>query len=345
MTWIPLLLADRSPSLRRLVLKELLGRSDDDPEVMELEELIMKDPLVDSLLEKQNSDGSWKNIDIGGTETKERVRPTSFALQRLGYIGLPLDHPAIESGVEYIFSLQRTDGSWGIPQTYDGSSLDGGVYTMVPLQTSIPLLGIAASGHATDKRAEMAYDWLIDQRLDDGAWPTGKVGDVLGYRAGYRRMPHSDWACRTNTTLALTALAHHPSRRTSPQAKHALNLLLGRETRDRKTVGLNVARLIGFEQHRGHFTYHARFDPGLILDLSWRIGADRNDERVRDLVSWFEVQQGPYGLWEYQPRPEATRWVTFDIVRSLSRIDDEKDWVSQTPKTPFSAYPKRRKRF
>ncbi|MHA1926895.1 MAG: hypothetical protein ACW974_13345, partial [Candidatus Thorarchaeota archaeon] len=99
MTWIPLLLADRSPSLRRLVLKELLSRPDDDSEVMELEELIAEDPLVMNLLKKQNNDGSWQNIDIGGTETKERLRPTSFALQRLGYIGLPQNHPVIERGV------------------------------------------------------------------------------------------------------------------------------------------------------------------------------------------------------------------------------------------------------
>jgi hypothetical protein len=324
---------------------ELLERSEDDAEVMELEHLMIEDPQIAPLMTKQSEDGSWRNVDIGGSETRERVRATSFALQRLGYAGLPADHPTIAKGVEYIFSFQRNDGSWSIPRTYDGSSLDGGVYTMVPLQTSIPLLGIAAAGHATDERAERAYDWLIEMRLDDGAWPTGKVGDVLGYRAGYRRMPHSDWACRTNTTLALTALAHHPTRRSGPEARRALDLLLGRETRDRQTVGLNVARLIGFEQHRGHFTYHARFDPGLILDLSWKIGASRSDERVDDLMNWFTEQQGSFGLWEYQPRPEATRWVTFDILRSLSRIDDTEEWISQTPKTPFSAYPKRKRRF
>ncbi|MFW9845624.1 MAG: hypothetical protein ACFFD6_02665 [Candidatus Thorarchaeota archaeon] len=345
MTWVPLLLADRSPSLRRLVLKELLNRPDSDPEVMELQELISEDPIVKPLLQKQAIDGSWKNIDIGGSETKERVRATSFAVQRLGYIGLQRDHPVVEQGIEYLFSQQKPDGSWEIPRTYDGSSLDGGVYTMVPLQTSIPLLGIAAAGYATDERAEAAYEWLLDTRLEDGAWPTGKVGEVLGYRAGYRRMPHSQWACRTNTTLALTALAHHPSRRSSPEAKRALDLLLGRETRDRQAVGFNVARLVGFEEHRGHFTYHARFDPGLLLDLAWRIGASRNDERVTDLVNWLGEQQGEYGLWEYQPRPEASRWVSFDILRSLSRIDDSREWVSQTPKTPFSAYPRIKKRF
>ena len=36
MTWAALLLADPSPCLRRLVLRDLLGRQADDPEVREL---------------------------------------------------------------------------------------------------------------------------------------------------------------------------------------------------------------------------------------------------------------------------------------------------------------------
>ena len=36
MTWIPLLLGDSSPSLRLLVLKELLNKGEDDNEVQEL---------------------------------------------------------------------------------------------------------------------------------------------------------------------------------------------------------------------------------------------------------------------------------------------------------------------
>ena len=34
MTWLPLLLADASPNLRLLVLRELLGRPPGDPEVV-----------------------------------------------------------------------------------------------------------------------------------------------------------------------------------------------------------------------------------------------------------------------------------------------------------------------
>ena len=62
MTWAPLLLGDRSPSLRLLVLRELLGREEDDPEVIELREIQGEDPLVTSLIELQSPDGSWGKI-------------------------------------------------------------------------------------------------------------------------------------------------------------------------------------------------------------------------------------------------------------------------------------------
>ena len=39
MTWLPLLLADRSPCLRVLVLRDLMKRPKDDSEVQELMEL------------------------------------------------------------------------------------------------------------------------------------------------------------------------------------------------------------------------------------------------------------------------------------------------------------------
>ncbi len=345
MTWAPLLLAERSPCLRRLVLQELMGKSDDHPEVLELRELMEEEPRVASLLKSQAKDGSWGEDDLGGDHSRNRVRASSFVLQRLSYLGLRNDHPAILSGVEYIFSKQRKDGAWAVPRSFDGVSLDGGVYTVISLQTSIPLLGIAATGHAVDERAESAYEWLIGQRLEDGSWPTGMVGNVYGYQAGYRRMPHSQWGCRTNTTLALSCLAYHPTRRTSEEARKAFDLLLARETRDRNNVGFNAARIVGFEPHRGYFTYHARFDPALVLDLCWRIGADRNDNRVDDLVNWFVELQGPYGLWEYGPRPEASRWITFDILRSLTRLDDSTTWFGEEPRTPFRAYPRKKKRF
>jgi hypothetical protein len=345
MTWAALLLSDPSPCLRKLVLEELLHRPDGDPEVRELTKLRDKDSVSSQLLRSQLDDGSWKATLVSGGASSERINSTSRALTTLSFLGYDSDHPAIKRGAEYIFSRQRHDGSWPLPGIWENEEPTGKGYTMIPLQTAIPLRGIAACGLALDPRAERAYEWLLSQVLEDGAWPTGKAGEVYGGVAGYRRLPHSRWGCRSNTTASLLCLARHPTRRTSSEARRALDMLIARETRERFELGFEVARIIGVEQARGFLTYHARFDLALILDLCWRVGADKSDDRVRELVEYVRKQQGAYGLWEYLPHPEVSRWVTFDILRSLGRLDKSTDWLTMEPRTPFRTYPKRTKRY
>jgi hypothetical protein len=322
-----------------------MQRPANDPEVQELNGLRPTDPLVANLLTLQSGNGSWTGSALGGSVPGGEFQATAHALTRLGYLGFGADHPAVQRAVAYLFTHQRDDGSWPTPRTLEREGETGDGYTMIPLQTAIPLRGLAACGYATDERAERAYDWLEAQRLEDGAWPTGKAGAIYGYVAGYRRLAHSRWGCRSNTTAALICLALHPTRRTGPAARRALDLLLGRETRERRNVGFEVARTVGVEPPSGYITFHAKFDLALLLDLCWRVGADRSDARVRDLVTYLREAQGPYGLWAYAPRPEASRWVTFDLLRSLSRVDATMDWLSVEPRTPFSAYPRRPKRF
>ena len=273
MTWAPLLLADPSPCLRWLVLRQVLGRPEDDPEAQELAALRESDPLVAGLLEQQQADGSWDGDAIPGMGRGQRLLATAQALARLGYLGFGPEQARVRRGAEYLFSHQEADGKWPLLGVGDEPGEREG-YTMAPLQTARPLRGLALCGYAADPRSERAYDWLLAQRLDDGAWPTGIAGGgVYGGVAGYRRLAHSRWGCRSNTTGALLCLAHHPERRRSPAAQRALDLLLGRETREKHTLGFEVARLIGLEPTRGFFTHYARFDLALVLDLCWRVGA------------------------------------------------------------------------
>jgi hypothetical protein len=344
MTWAALLLADPSPCLRTLVLRELLHREESDPEILELDGLREKDTLVSDLLRLQAADGSWRGGDLPGSEPRDNILTTSQALIRLGYLGFPPDHPAVQRGAKYLFSRQREDGAWELPRNRLAAEDQEG-YSMMPLQTAIPLRGLASCGYATDSRAERAYDWLLAQRLHDGAWPTGIASGNYGYVAGYRRLAHSRWGCRSNTTGALSSLALHPKRRSGSEARRALDLLLGRETWERHALGFEIARTIGVEPARGFLTYYAKFDVAQILDLCRRVGATREDDRVADLVEFVNQLQGPFGLWEYTPHPRASRWVTFDLLRSLSRIDETVDWISLEPRTPFRPYPKRERRY
>jgi hypothetical protein len=343
MTWVALLLADASPCLRLLVLRHLLKQGN-STEIKELEKIREKDPLAAELLQLQAADGSWGPEAVTGNAPGGKIQITAQALARLGYLGFGQNYPAVQRGAEYLFRFQRKDGSWPLSQ-YSSDGEGEGNYQVISLQTSLPLRGLAACGYTTGAEIEKAYEWLIKQKLEDGAWPTGIAHGNYGGVAGYRRLAHSRWGCRANTIGALTCLALHPRWRHSPEAKRALDLLLAGEIRERYHLGFEVARLIGAEESRGFLTFYARFDIAQVLDLCWRIGASLEDLRVAALVKDVKDIQGPYGLWEYQPKPQASRWVTFDLLRSLSRLTSDTDWITTEPPTPFSTYPRRRKRF
>jgi hypothetical protein len=320
LTWMPLLLADSSPCLRFLVHKELLHNEE---EASELESLREADPLVRSLVNLQGEDGSWGSGTLQGNAPQGDIQITAQVLTRLGYLGYGKDYEPVRMGSEYLFSQQLSDGSWPLGgYVADGEKTE--TYDVMSLQTSLPLRGLASVGYAEDFRAERAYGWLIEQRLADGAWPTGVARDVYGY---------------------VEALSLHPRRRGGSEAVRALDLLLGRETRERRHLGYDVARLIGAEPSTGFITYYARFDMAQILGICGRLGATVDDNRISDLVDHIRGLQGDYGLWEYLPKPQVSRWLTLDILRSLVKVDVEGDWVNMEPRTPFRAYPKKVKRF
>ncbi len=341
MTWLPLLLADPSPCLRWLVLRDLFHRPAHDPELKELAPQRESDPIAAELLALQRDDGSWQ----AGSEP---IRTTAFALARLGYLGFDGTHPSIARAAEFLFDKQLRDGSWPLGKfdaKEDGDREFSGKehYSMIPLQTAFPLRALAACGYERDPRAERAYEWLLARRLPDGAWPTGISAGVYGGVGGYRRLAHSRWGCRANTTGALICLALHRERRMSESARRAIDHLLGRETRDAHAVGYEVARLAGAEAPRGFLTYFARFDLALILDLCARVEISKEDPRVADLMSYLLSLRGKYGLWEYSHRPQVSRWLTFDLMRSMACLDKKSGWIGQEPRTPFRPYPKGKK--
>jgi len=333
MTWIPLLLTDRSPCLRYLVLTELLHLTEDEEEVRELSELRDSDPLVKDLFKLQKPDGSWDNLQM-----------TSMALQRLGYFGFDSTYPEVQKAAEFLFSKQQKDGSWPISGKKQLIDEEIG-YQMMPVQTAIPLLGLVMCGYSTDNRSEKAFEWLMKQRLEDGAWPVGISAGNYGGIAGYRRLAHSRWGCRSNTTAVLSCLAYDPTRSKSDEAKRALDLILGTESKVRINLGFMIARLIGLEKSFGQITFMAKFDIAHILNLCWRVGASKDDDRISDFIEFIKSEQGEFGLWDYIAHPKVTRWLTFDLLRSLTLINENVEWISSEPHTPFQAYLKKIKRF
>jgi hypothetical protein len=158
-------------------------------------------------------------------------------------------------------------------------------------------------------------------------------------------MAHSRWGCRTNTTSVLICTALHPRRRKSKESTSGLDLFLGRETEDVKNIGFDLARTLGFEPIRGLFTFYAKYDPLLTLWLCKKIGADLSDERVEKLYKFIKDNIPSDKLFIYSSRPEASKWVHYEILQILREFPLQTGWKSLQPRTPFQAYPKISKRF
>jgi hypothetical protein len=339
---VALLLADRSLALRYRALVEVDGAPPDDPEVRSLR------------AELATSPEATRALDAGAAAADPRS--ISFSLSRLAHVGVGREHPAVVDLADRLFEQQRRDGSWPpggiyasddrpIPRRGKASRPADEGYRWRTLQTALPLRGLAAAGFATDPRAERAFEWILERRLDDGSFSYGLVSgrDVPSGVVGYRRLPRSE-GCRASTTGVLACFAHHPDRRTSEEARGALDLLLQRETREEATIGFEVARLLGVEQARGFATFYARFDLAFLLELATRIGVSAEDERISDLVTFLQSKRSALGLWDHPAHPHLSRWLTLELLSSLRRLETG-DWAGTDLRVDFRAYPRRRRRY
>ena len=134
-----------------------------------------EDPLVTEI-------GSFGAV-TRGRRSLGLIRRAVSDLRRMGYLGFDSADPAVRDRADLLFSVQERDGSWplhvesenGGPATdavQDGSpdaGADGAKgYSMISLQTSLPLLALAMCGYSEDGRCERAYEWLLGRRLEDG---------------------------------------------------------------------------------------------------------------------------------------------------------------------------------
>ena len=346
-----LLFGDPSPSLRWRAAVELDGATDDDADVQAWQAEIHESVEIRSLVARLEA-------------ARDSPHAAGYLLCQLAYLGYR--GPEIAAAVDRIFARQQADGSWPHQPDDDEhqpkhrrralpkasrveSDMEG--YSVVTMTTLVPLRGVAAAGFATDARAERAYEWLLGQRLDDGSWAGTHRGELgFDFRSGkvsetpdYRRLPRGP-GCRSATTGAVACLVLHPDRRRSEAARIGVDHLLARETQEPATIGFELSRLVGLERALGLVTFYVTFDQAFLLDLASRCGVSPQDRRVRDLVTYLESLRGPYGLWQHHAHPQLSRWLTFDIECSLSRLADG-DWIGNEEPATFTPYKRGRRRY
>ncbi len=161
------LLKKEDPSIRYWALQDLLTKKKSDPEVLEAQELIMRSPIVTTILKNQNAEGYWENPDKW---LYPKYKGTVHQIMLLADLGAKKNHQ-IEKAIEFLFGFQLYSGIFKLekPKTERGlqSKITGGYcYTALILRSLIHF------GYLQDPRTQKIIEFFIENYdSENGGWP------------------------------------------------------------------------------------------------------------------------------------------------------------------------------
>jgi squalene-hopene/tetraprenyl-beta-curcumene cyclase len=124
------------------------------------------DKAIDYLLRTQEKDGSWY-----GRWGMNYIYGTWSVLCALNAAQLDASSPPVRNAVEWLVSIQNSDGGWG--EDGDSYKLDYQGYESAPStasQTAWALLGLMAAGEVDHPSVKRGIDYLLGRQGSDGFW-------------------------------------------------------------------------------------------------------------------------------------------------------------------------------
>lgn len=300
------------PFVRYRTLTDLLSKPEDDREVVDAKDSILRYEPVKRILERQNAEGYWGYpTDIHAWWPKKDT--TFWLLGVLGDFGLDRGNSRIALACEYVFGTQLHHGGfgWAPPPT------PSDCYTGILVES------LARLGYTSDLRLQKAYSWLLNRpRLDGGFWCKN-----TGLLAGPRE---AEASCAFATLCAMGAIAQNPELRNSKISERGLEFLLKCwENRGKiKYAGHDSEIGKGWEKLKYPFTDYRILK---YLDVLSRFESIRNDHRIREMIDLLICKQDNLGrcyaesihkVWsdfDFGQKKMPSRWITFLTYRIIAR--------------------------
>lgn len=309
------LLKDTDPSLRRGVLRDLLGRPEDDPEVVKARQEIGQTGWAARILEDQEPRGHWGMFrDRGEDLYVPKYIATNWRLLVLSDLGMTVEDSRIARATDLVFQYWETDKE----------SVFGGEGSELCVTGNTARM-MTRFGRGNDPRISRALDWLVRTQKPDGGWHCwdSEVGtlDCWEALAAFAALRPGDRTERIRKSIERGA-AFYLDR----------GLL-------REIDGTSYA-----PWHRLHYPTHYYYDLLVGLDTLTALGYG-GDPRLRPALDELRSKQNPDGTWNldavhpdllpddpYHPKPPMypflfeypgmpSRWVTYLALRVFERVD------------------------
>jgi hypothetical protein len=273
------LLAEDQPSIRYLVLTELLGRSEKGSEVKSAREKITKIGWTKDILEKQTQSESW--INKSRIWAPKYVSPF-WTLLVLSDLGLTKEEPRIEKDSQiWIERFATRDGGFSAFSKKEGHLCITGNMARA----------LVKFGYADHPKVKRAFQWFVKNQSDrGGGWSCWNFGSHRGGR-------------NLDSWEPLSAFAVYPRQKLTRSMK--------------LTIEKSAEFFLEHELHkqgdryepwyRFHYPHHYYYDLLVGLDFMTALGYS-DDKRLGFAISLLKKKRRPDGRWNLDainPDPES----------------------------------------
>lgn len=295
------LLEKENPSVRYRTFTELLDKSRDDSEIIEVKNKIPYSKPVKTLLGKMHPEGYWlqknprTNEVLGEGVEYGAFGTTHYCLSYLAELGMDKSDPQIAKAAERYLNLQKSDGDFC---RHFSCLLGYNVRTFVML------------GYKDDTRVKRSVNLLLNTDRPDG----GYLCDM--HEGKYKTKPVK--SCIRGSVKALLAFSYLPEYWEHNRCLKLINYFLSRDGIF-KTTNLNEFVNKDMERNSFPLTWRANVFEILLplskmgygndnrLDRAWNVMDTRQDSEGRYFLDWTP-RQSP---WKVGKRNETNKWITF----------------------------------
>ena len=332
------LLEESNPSVRYFALRDIVGKPEDDDELIAARRAIPESATIKEILKKQSSEGYWEDPK---SPYLPKYKSSYWTIMVLGLLGMDNTSEEVKKACEFIFQFQHDAGGFSCSSVNDalrkyeyrrrkGKQLpprDEFVTSFIfESQVSCLTGNVAAAliriGYADDPRVKKALEWLVRVQNKDGGW-------LCPYWKAHVR----DWhGCFMGTICSLEAFSEIPKSKFTEEMKDAAS---------RGAEFLLTHRLFKAEHHNYRVINHAWLEMSFPwfagynilrgLDVLTRLGHVK-DERLNDAVKALMQKRQNDGKWILENSPtgrmqanievkgQPSKWITFIALRVLKRL-------------------------
>ncbi len=315
------LLEADNPSVRYFTLTRIMGKSEEDEQVVQARQDIMITGIVPEILSRQNGDGSW------GEPSRfyvAKYQGTVWQLMILAELGADGNHPQVARACEFILENSQDHGSGGF-SAYKSEKTGGGLPGyVIPCLTGNMVWSLIRLGYLNDERVQKGIGWINQyQRFDDGnteppkGWPYDKYQMCFGKHT-----------CHMGAVKALKALADIPEGSRSAETNRTIHA--------------------GSEYFLAHHIYKKSHDYQLVSKPGWlRLGfplmyqsdilevllilskLNYRDDRMTDAINLVASKQDDQGRWtlensfngkfiaNIEKKGKPSKWITLNALQVL----------------------------